>query len=178
MKPIDSLSDDEWSALVQRALALPDAPPHLVQQALELWRQHPPSPSAPPPWQRWVALLGFDSWAGAPVAAGMRALRSETRQMVFASEGGDVDLRIEPLAQGFALSGQVLGQGARGRIDLAELDSPLDGAARHTVELDAQSEFRIEGVRRGIYLITLRLDGGEVVLPPIDVGPPGGAGRP
>ena len=178
MKSIDNLSDDEWLALVHRAITMPDAPPHLVQDALDLWRQRKPLHAAQPMWQRWVALLSFDSWAGAPVAAGMRALRSEVRQMLFAAEGGDVDLRIEPAADAFALSGQLLGPGTEGSVELAALDSAADGPARRTVNLDAMSEFRIEGVRRGTYRVTVRLDGGEIVLPPIEVGPYGGAGRP
>ncbi len=177
MKPIDKLSDDEWLALVQRAIAMPDAPPHLVQRALALWQQSEPPQTAQPMWQRWVALLSFDSWAGAPVATGMRALRSEVRQLLFAAEGGDVDLRVEPQAEGFTLSGQLLGPGAQGSVDLVALDAPPDGPVHRKVELDAMGEFRVEGVRRGPYLITVRLDGGEIVLPPIDIGPYGGAGR-
>ena len=31
-------------------------------------------------------------------------------------------------------------------------------------------EFRLEGIRRGTYVLTLRLGEDEIVLPPIDVG--------
>lgn len=177
MKPIDSLSDDEGLALVQRAIAMPDAPSQWVQDALELWHLHRPAQRVQPLLQRWVAVLSFDSWAGAAVAAGMRALRSEVRQMLFAAEGCDIDLRIAPAAEGFALSGQLLGPGAKGSVELAALGHGGEGL-RRSVMLDAQSEFRIDGVSRGTYVLTVRLGSDEIVLPAIDVGPPRGEGGP
>ena len=177
MKPIDSLSDDEWSALVQRAIAMPDAPPQWVHEALDLWRLHRPAQHAQALLQRWVAVLSFDSWAGAPLAAGMRALPSDVRQMLFAAEGCDIDLRIAPTAEEFALSGQLLGSGAEGSIELTALGHGSEGLGR-SVALGAQSEFRIDGVSRGTYLVTVCLGSDEIVLPPIDVGPPRDEGGP
>jgi hypothetical protein len=175
MKPIDSLSDDEWSALVQRAIAMPDAPPQLVQEALQLWRLHRAPQRTPALLQRWVAALSFDSWAGAPVAAGMRALPSEVRQLLFEAQGCDIDLRIAPAAEGFALSGQLLGPVAEGSVELAALDHGSEGP-RRSVVLDTQSEFRIDGVSSGNYLVTVHLGGDEIALPPIHIGPRRDAG--
>jgi hypothetical protein len=42
MKPIDTLSDDEFAHQVQRATALPDAPAGLIRAATVLWPQTPP----------------------------------------------------------------------------------------------------------------------------------------
>jgi hypothetical protein len=175
MKSIDSLSDDEWSALVQRAAAMPDAPPQLVQEALQLWRLHRAPQRTPALLQRWVAALSFDSWASAPVAAGMRALPSDVRQMLFAAEACDVDLRIAPAAGGFALSGQLLGPAAEGRVELTAVGHGSDGM-RRSVVLDAQSEFRIDAVSSGHYLLTVHLGGDEIALPPIHLGPRRDAG--
>lgn len=172
MKPIDQLSDDEWLALVRRAIAMPDAPPHMTQRALEIWRQHRPLQPAPRRQRRWVAVLSFDSWAISPLAAGMRALPSEVRQLLFSAQGRDIDLRVAPLNQGFALSGQLLGPFAEGHIEIAAPDSGGQVALRRSVPLDALGEFRIDGVPRGTYLITVRLGEDEIALPPIDVGPP------
>ena len=177
MNPIDSLSDDEWMALVQRAIAMPDAPSQWVQDALDLWRLRRPARRVQPLLQRWVAVLSFDSWAGAPVATGMRALPSEVRQMLFAAEACDIDLRIAPAAEGFALSGQLLGPGAEGSVELAALGHGGE-VLRRSIALDAQSEFRIDGVSRGTYVLTVRLGSDEIVLPPIDVGPPQDEGGP
>jgi hypothetical protein len=177
MKPIDSLSDDEWTALVPRVVAMPDAPPRWVQDALELWRLQRPTQRSQPLLQRWVAVLSFDSWAGAPLAAGMRALPSEVRQMVFAAEACDIDLRIAPAAERFTLSGQLLGPGAEGSVELAALGSGGE-MPRRSVALDALSEFRIDGVSSGTYVLTVRLGSDEIVLPPIGVGLPRDGGGP
>lgn len=174
MKAIDSLSDDEFLALVRRAITMPDAPPQLVQQAIELWRQQQAASGAASLPQRWLAVLSFDSWASAPFAAGMRALRSEVRQMLFAAQACDIDLRIAPVAEGFALSGQLLGPETAGSIELAALGDA--DAGRRRVDIDAQSEFRFDGLQRGSYLITVRLGSDEIVLPPIEIGAPSAPG--
>jgi hypothetical protein len=181
MNSITSLSDAEWLALVRDAILMPDAPPHLVAHALALWQGHraaqQPAQGAPVLPRRWRALLSFDSWAAAP-AVGMRALPAEVRQMLFAAAGCDIDLRIAPLAEGFDLSGQLLGPDARGSVELAALGrsgAVAVGPSRRVV-LDAQCEFRIHGVDRGSYRVTLRLEDDEIVLPTIDVGPPRDAG--
>lgn len=168
MKPIDSLSDDEWSALVKRAIAMPDAPAQLVKEALQLWRVHGAPQHAPSLLQRWVAVLSFDSWASAPVAAGMRSLPSDVRQLLFEAQGCDIDLRIAPAADGFALSGQLFGPTAEGRVGLAPIGEGNDGLPR-SAGLDAQSEFRIDAVSSGHYLVTVHLGGDEIALPPIHI---------
>jgi hypothetical protein len=178
MTSIDSLSDDAWLALVREAISMADAPPQLLARAVELWRRHRPPPRTPTLRQRWVARLSFDSWGSAPVAAGMRALPAEFRQLLFAAEVGDVDLRIAPAAEAYALSGQLLGPDGTGSVELAPLDGPGASTWRRSVALDAHSEFRIDGVRSGSYLITVRLDADEIVLPPLEVGARRGAGGP
>ena len=169
MKPIDKLSDAEWLALVQRAIAMPDAPPELLQGALDLWRQHRSASNPGPLLQRWVAVLSFDSWAGASMTAGMRALPSEVRQLLFAARGCDIDLRITPLADGFALSGQLLWAHGGGSVELIRGG---EGSERRNAAVDALGEFRIDDLSSGTYRITVRLGHDEIELPPIDVGPP------
>jgi hypothetical protein len=108
----------------------------------------------------------------------MRALPSEVRQMLFAAEGCDIDLRIGPAAEGFMLSGQLLGPGATGSVELAALAAGGEATPHRSVPLDTLSEFRIEGLSGGAYLVTLRLGSDEIVLPRIDFGPPRDAGGP
>ena len=56
-------------------------------------------------------------------------------------------------------------------VELARASGDGDGAASaQAAALDALGEFRLEGVRRGAYVLTLRLGDDEIVLPPIDVG--------
>jgi len=148
---------------------MPDALPLRVQSALDRWYLHRPR-RARPLLNRRVAVFTFDSWTGAPVGAGMRALPSEVHQMLFVAEGLDIELHIAPSAEGFALSGQLFGPGADGRVELAVLDRGGGAPSRRSVTLDTASEFRMEGVSRGTCLVTVYLGGDEIVLPPINVG--------
>lgn len=177
MKPIDSLSDDELARLVKRAAALPDASPAMLAAAFGLW---PPArratelrDAARAAVKLIVAVLSFDSWAQPAVATGLRAVASDTRHLLFSAKGRDIDLRINASAGRYALSGQVLGPDEAGRVVLSahpvEASSP--GQVRET-SLDALGEFRLDGVQRGTYRMTLRMAGDDIVLPPIDVGEP------
>jgi hypothetical protein len=173
MKPLDRLSDDEFVHLVQRAVKLPDVPPSLSHAAIGLW------PTARPTTLRGVAnaglrlvkaVLSFDSWAGTPVAFGMRSATSDTRHLLFSAMGRDIDLRISPAAGHFALTGQILGPDEAGVIELAQPgDGPQSFEAR-LAPLDSMGEFRLDNVPGGTYQMTLRMGSDEIVLPPIEVG--------
>jgi len=174
MKPLDHLSDDEFADLVQRAVALPDAPPALLRAAIGQW-QAKPSPTlqdaARAVLQRVAAALTFDSWAAGSLAMGVRSVPSDTRHLLFSAMGRDIDVRIAPAAGHFALTGQILGPDQSGVIELT--NTPSEGgeaAVAQVASLDELGEFRLEGVRRGSYVVTLRLGDDEIVLPPIDVG--------
>lgn len=173
MKSVDSLSDDEFAHLVQRAVALPEAPPALVRAAIDLWSTAQPATLtavARSALRLVSAVLSFDSWAIPPTALGMRAGASDTRHLLFSAMGRDVDLRISPAADHYALTGQVLGPDEAGVIELiAQSDNNAPDQARMAA-LDALGEFRLDGVRGGTYQLTLRVGDDEIVLPPIVVG--------
>jgi hypothetical protein len=173
MNALHRLSDDQLERLVQRAIALPDAPPALVRRGIGLWQAPPAratSRDAARAGCRLVrATLAFDSWARPQVARGGRATASDTRHLVFSADGRDVDLRISPALELFRVSGQVLGAVGCGSVELAASRKGGSPPA-HAVPLDALGEFRVDGVRRGIYRLTLRMGRDEIVLPPIDVG--------
>lgn len=184
MKPLPQLSDDEFTALVQRAVALPDAPPHLVQGAIAAWQASPLAAARLPGWgelarqavaalrQQVVATLRFDSWAGAPLAAGLRGMRSDTRQLLFSAEGRDVDLRITATGECFALAGQVLGPDESGSVELspvaASSAAPLE--ATRQAALDDMGEFHLADLAAGRYQLVLHAGDKDIVLPAIQVG--------
>ena len=174
MKPLESLSDDEFANIVQRAVALPDAPPSLLRAAVDQWPAGQPAQLQSvvrAVVRRMAAALAFDSWAAAPLALGMRAVPSDTRHLLFSAMGRDIDLRITPAADQFALAGQILGPDDTGVIELvAQSGDPVEPRDARVATLDALGEFRLDGVIRGTYLLTLRLGSDEIVLPPIDVG--------
>lgn len=181
--PTTPLPDDDATLirqLRQAVAALPDVPPALEQRALALFQAPSPVAAVQQAAQalahgllrHCVAALSFDSWGGPAVAAGMRALRSPTRHLLFSAEGRDIDLRIAPGTdeQIFVLAGQILGPDETGEVCLQRLD---DGdATPSTVALDGLGEFRIDGLAPGAYQLTLRLGHDDILLPPIEVGEP------
>lgn len=166
------LPDEEWLELVRQALTMPEASPQLVLSALELWRTHGPAPAAAATVRRWVAVLGFDSWSAPPLALGLRALPSQVRHLLFSADERDVDLRIVPEAEGFALSGQHLGPDGHGRVELSWVAGGGGPSAQRVAALNDMGEFRLEGVAEGSYVLTVRIGDDEIVLPPIEVGLP------
>lgn len=194
MTPLHALSDPALQQRARQAVrALPDAPAALQQVAISLWAASPlaqglPGQLANPAVglpgrmaelaqaglalvRHLAAVLQFDSWAAPAVAPGMRSLRSPTRHLLFSSAGRDIDLRIAPASQGYALSGQVLGPDEAGSVELfAEPAEPGDAAAQHAGELDALGEFRIDGVAAGAWRLRLRIGSDLIALPTIEVG--------
>jgi hypothetical protein len=171
MKPFETLSDPEFIAAARRAVrTLADAPEDWQKAAIGLW------PAAPSIWAQAAgavlrtlqAALSFDSWAQPAPALGMRSTATELRHLLYSVDGRDIDLRLVPAGADFSVSGQVLGPDEHGVIELAS-----DGQGSrmaHVAALDALGEFRIDGVRAGHYVMTLRLGGDEIILPAIEVG--------
>jgi hypothetical protein len=175
MKPLEQFTEEEFAHQVHRAVrALPDAPAAWQQAAVALWPATSPVQQAVAAGQALVrfitAALTFDSWATPGLAYGMRSTRSATRHLLFSAEGRDIDLRIAPMAEHFALTGQILGPDEAGEVELALVHAP--DTARHHGALDALGEFRIEGVSAGRYVLTLRLGAQPIVMQPIEVGEP------
>jgi hypothetical protein len=172
MKPVDLLSDDEFAQLVQRAAALPDAPPALLRAAIGQWRGAKPSVlqgAVDAIRKRVEAALTFDSWATGPLAFGVRGVPSDTRHLLFSALGRDIDVRITPTAGAFALSGQILGPDESGVVEIA-VESDAERASARVTALDEMGEFRLDGISEGTYVLTLRLGEDELVLPSISVG--------
>jgi hypothetical protein len=185
MTPLDSHPDDAFGQLVRRAITeLPDAPPAWQRAAIGLWAPAPGPVAvlqslARAAARQIAAALTFDSWAAPAVAHGMRSLRSPTRHLLFNAQGRDIDLRISPAAQAFALVGQVLGPDDAGSVMIERLGLEVAGstslptsAGIRTAPLDSLGEFRLEGLEGGLYRMTLLLGDDEIVLQTVEVGEP------
>jgi hypothetical protein len=174
MKPDDQLTDQDLAFLVPRAAAMPDAPGDLIRAAGNLAARASAGDVACAATRLLAAALRFDSWAGAPLAYGMRALPAETRHLLFSAMGRDIDLRITPAEPDFALAGQILGPDETGRVELTPYSgqgATASGPAQpRTASIDQLGEFRIDAVPSGSYRLTLCMGGDEIVLPPIEVG--------
>jgi hypothetical protein len=170
--PLSALSDAELLARLADAAALADAPADWQQRAVAAWRTAERGPLADAVQAlraRLQAVLSFDSWATAPLAAGLRSTGSATRQLVFSAEGRDIDLRIAPSGSRFNVSGQVLGPDERGAVALAPEQTT---ASVHEAPIDEFGEFRLANVMPGRYRLSLLLSQHEIELPPFDIGGP------
>jgi hypothetical protein len=177
MKPISELSDEEFLALTRDAAALRDAPAAWVNNAKSLWaaREKSPNSSAPSVVQdiieRIRAVLSFDSWTVSPLASGLRSMPSQTRHLLFSAQGRDVDLRINPSANRFSLSGQVLGPDEFGALELAKNDEQsASSRSVRVVTFNRYGAFTIDDLSPGTYFVTLRMNRTVIELPPILVG--------
>lgn len=177
MKPVDKLTDDELVNRMRQAMReMPDAPVAWQRAAIGLWPTAASTLGAraavtAKAFVRLVAAtLTFDSWAASNFAHGMRSTRNPTRHLMFSAEGRDIDLRVTPGAEQFTVSGQILGPDESGRVELSTLLAP--DVVSHSALLDALSEFRIDGVAAGRYVMTLHTGADPIVVQPIDVGEP------
>jgi hypothetical protein len=172
MKPIRSLTEDEFAQLARRAAALPDAPPALLRAAIAIGRESLSEQlvsAAKSVLKRVTASLSFDSWAPSPLPAGVRSVpSSDVRHLLFSAQGRDIDLRITRAAGHFAVAGQILGPDESGMVEL--IAQSAGSAPLRVAALDALGEFRLDGVARGTYVMKLALGNDEIVLSPIDVG--------
>lgn len=175
MKPVEQLTDDEFAQMVHRAVrALPDAPAAWQRAAVDLWPAGAGGLSGVVRALGAVisAVLTFDSWATPGLAQGMRSLRSPTRHLLYSAEGRDIDLRITPADEAFAVSGQILGPDETGRVELAALGA--GASAGHSGQVDAMGGFHIDAVPAGRYMLTLHLGERPIVVQALDVGGPVG----
>jgi len=163
--PIQDWSDDDLARWGQRALReLQDAPEWLVATAIAQWRRPTPALTAT---QRLLAVLRFDSWSHKPALA-LRTAQEPARQLLFAAEGRDIDLRISPGTPPlFDLQGQVLGPGDVGAVQLAGIGG--QGETRRAA-LDDLGGFELSGLPAGRYRLSIQLDEDTLELPELDIG--------
>lgn len=173
MKPIERLTDPELVELADQASRLPDAPRAWLDAAVALWKVAPRAAAKPADstlWNRVAAALSFDSWAAPQLALGVRSMASDNRHLLYSAKGRDIDLRVTLAADRFALAGQILGPDESGEVVLALQNDSAGVASARTARLDALGEFRLDGVEKGTYQLTLRLAHDEIVLPTIVIG--------
>jgi hypothetical protein len=169
----DRVPDDEaLAARLRASRVLEDAPEALIQRALGLWRAGETPATSPASvvsagLRRLVASLKFDSATRAPTALGLRSAAGTTRQLIYFSEGRDIDVRVAAVhAAGglqWRIAGQVLGPDTAG---MAELRS---GGQARTASWSELGEFSFGDVAAGQVTLVLRSSDWELELPAFDV---------
>ena len=157
------LAEVERLTTLMRADTSEDAPRAVLAAAVGLFHARPARAGL---LSRVVAALSFDS--GAPALAfGVRSGKdSAPRQLIFNAGDVDIDLRLAPGAEGWAVSGQVLGECGGG---WAELGGGEEQAAAARAELNELCEFALPAVPAGSYTLRLRLADLMVEIPDLDL---------
>ena len=142
-----------------------DAPPHLIQNVKRLYRSRDkPKTPASDLRRHILAVLRFDSSSFTPVL-GVRSSGSSPRQLLLNAEVCDIDLRLEPHGDGWAISGQVLGEvTSRGRVMLFG----TQGAT--FASINAQSEFSLPPAPAGRYNLILSLEDVDIEIKELKIG--------
>jgi hypothetical protein len=112
-----------------------------------------------------AALLRFDSARMAP-AFGLRNAASAERQLLYSAGTYEIDLRVAPAGDRWAVAGQILSEPA-GESGRAELHGPADAAV---ATLSQEQEFIFQPVRAGRYQLTISLSDAQIVLNDVDLG--------
>lgn len=179
MKPItDPNPDDDarLEALLRESRRLHDAPEAVIQRAIDIAAaavsMPRPAPASTPAaagraMRRLVAVLGFDSAGQPAMAAGMRSGGDGLRQLLYSTDGRDVDLRVGRASDGhhWQLSGQVLGPDTLGTVRLH------CGDLARELPWSEWGEFQFDDVPAGEVVLTLRSDDWELELPPLSLPP-------
>lgn len=159
-------------ASVQRMVAalhageLAAAPPHVVAQALKLFRPLARVGAAGKPDRLSLfGLLRFDS--GATPAFGLRGGPGEQkspRQLLFHVGEYDLDIRIEMAGEDWRVAGQLLGSETAGSAGLNGADH------RYQSELNDLGEFSFDAVMPGVYQLLIVLPATDLVIAELQVG--------
>ena len=148
---VDLMRTDTWE----------DAPAEAIARTKELFRARPtPSPSLV---ERLVAVLTFESSPLAP-AYGFRSGDTAERELAYNAGPNDLQVHVAPAAEGWAVSGQVLGPCDGGRVDLLGADG---GVGADLTEL---CEFALPPVPDGEYTLVVRLAGREIEVLGLKLG--------
>jgi anti-sigma factor RsiW len=161
------LAEVERVTTLMRADNSVDAPRDVLMGALRLFDARPAREGlAAGILRRVVASLTFDSSAPG-LAFGVRSGGApSSRQLIFSAGDFDVDLRLASTAEGWAVSGQVLGECAGGWAEIAAAGAGGDAARG---EFNDLCEFALPAVPAGSYTLRLGLDDLLVEIPGLDL---------
>lgn len=140
-----------------------DAPQDSIKWAKNIFLSRAAEPKASLV-QKIMAVLQMDI-APNRAALGERSAGSgQARQMLFDAGDNGIDLRIKEMGGALEIRGQVLGEGfAGGAIELS------GNGNNYTAAISEISEFKIAGVGRGSYSLTVRGGEKELVIEGLDL---------
>ena len=148
---------------VMRADDSEDAPVHVVNRAVRLFRAHRLATATASPRRRILAVLRLDS-ARQTFAPALRAGRPGAREMLFdIHDDNELEVRIEPAEGGWRIAGQVLGTCSGGQVTVE------GSAGQAATRLNAMCEFSLPPQPGAIYKLVLELEDVEVDVPILEL---------
>ena len=115
--------------------------------------------------RRAIASLSFDSLTNAP-AFGLRSQATAARQLIYAAQTADIEVRVSPANEDWQIAGQVLGS------DCASGDVDLEGDGfSASAKLNELCEFSFGAVPAGAYKLSVRLPELLIETPWLELGP-------
>ncbi|RVU45071.1 hypothetical protein [Rubrivivax rivuli] len=174
--------DEALGAALRASRVLVDAPETLICRVVAqgapaaLPLRRPVAQALAGAVRQLVACLLFDSAGQGALATGRRSAppmgTGAARQLLFAAEGHDVDLRLAPLdgGQRWLVSGQVLGPELVGRAELRQAAASAGDAQPaippvQAVAWNEFAEFEFDPLPPGDYLLSLSGSAWTVHLP-------------
>lgn len=139
-----------------------DAPSAAIARAVHMFRPRVAADS-PGIVRRLIAALRFDS-AQQSLVAGVRGLQAPARQLLYSAEDLDLDVRLTPAGNLWIVSGQILGPGAGGQVELDGTTQALQ------TSLNELGEFVLPPVPADSYMLLLRVGEVEVEVTRVDIG--------
>lgn len=100
-------------------------------------------------------------------AFGLHSAVAAERQLLFSAGPYDIDLRLTPAGDCWAVSGQLLGDDNPGAASV----EMLGHADTAKAVLGAQGEFTLHPLRPGSYTLTVSLARQRIVVPDVQLGP-------
>ena len=148
---------------VMRADTSEDAPVHVVNRAVRLYRTQRLATTLSRPRRHILAVLRLDS-ARQMFAPALRAAAAGTRELLFdIHDDNELEVRIEPAEGGWRIAGQVLGNCSGGHV-------VVQGAAGEAAtELNALCEFSLPPQPGAIYKLVLQFEDVEVDVPILEL---------
>ena len=156
----------ETLELLLRADGLTSPPPWVRRRAERIARQHQPI-RWPSTARRLVAALAFDSRVQ-PQFAGLRAIPTHVRRLLFQAENIEVDLEMaqSPVSAQVRLAGQVTAGGADPSGGLLRLSS---GGEEWLTRLDESGEFWLDGLTPGAYHLEVVVEDRLIEVPVLPI---------
>ena len=144
--------------LIMRSDTVADAPRDVLLSAIHIF-----SAVRRPRLPRIIATLIFDSRNAGP-AFGMRSLRTTSRQLLYAAQQTDLDLRITIRNDECVVAGQVIRDGCvAGLVEI----SGATGSAE--ASLSALCEFTLPAIPVGNYSLRVRMHDVEIEIPELEL---------